>query len=198
MAENNASHSKKFFSIRIDKRILKPLRIYGIIILLLIIGLIISLNYIEGQGTIIKNLRAEYYKLLSESEVFSNLKKNSEMLLSYTNQVKNLVPEKNRLIDFTEALNQLATKNNLDLGLMFKDTTAPEEQKILFKNIDQATFVMTLKGKFNDFIKFLKDLKTFSYYVDFNKFNIVNLSSENDIKDGPFTINLEGRVFIKK
>jgi len=92
----------------------------------------------------------------------------------------------------------LATKNNLDLGLMFKDTTAPEEQKILFKNIDQATFVMTLKGKFNDFIKFLKDLKTFSYYVDFNKFNIVNLSSENDIKDGPFTINLEGRVFIKK
>jgi len=198
MAENNAPHSKKFFSIRIDKRILKPLRIYGIIILLLIIGLIISLNYIEGQGTIIKNLRAEYYKLLSESEVFSNLKKNSEMLLSYTNQVKNLVPEKNRLIDFTEALNQLATKNNLDLGLMFKDTTAPEEQKILFKNIDQATFVMTLKGKFNDFIKFLKDLKTFSYYVDFNKFNIVNLSSENDIKDGPFTINLEGRVFIKK
>jgi len=72
----------------------------------------------------------------------------------------------------------------------------------LFKNIKEAPFTITIKGSFDDFLQFLKDLRTFPYYVDFSNFNIVNLSetissSEESAKE-LFSINLDGRVFIKK
>jgi len=82
------------------------------------------------------------------------LKKNSDILLPYANQVKNLVPEQNRLIDFTEAINQLANKNNLELGLIFKEATPSEASKTLFKNIKEAPFTITIKGSLMIFFNF--------------------------------------------
>ncbi|MDD3614187.1 MAG: type 4a pilus biogenesis protein PilO [Candidatus Pacebacteria bacterium] len=203
MAENNkqANSSKKnsFFA-RWDKRLLKPLFIYGGIIIVVFVGILILANQIKKEGAAIKTLRTQYYTLLAESEIYSNLKKNSDILLPYANQIKNLVPERTHLIDFTEALNQLAIKDNLELGLIFKDTTASEENKAL--NIDEASFVITIKGQFKDFLQFLKDLRTFPYYVDLSTFNITNLSENiSSNEKGPqelFSINAEGRVFIKK
>jgi len=204
MAENNkqANSPKKSFFARWDKRLLKPLFIYGGIIIVVFVGILILANQIKKEGAAIKTLRTEYYTLLAESEIYSNLKKNSDILLPYSNQIKNLVPERTHLIDFTEALNQLAIKDNLELGLIFKDTTASEENKALFKNIDEANFVITIKGQFKDFLQFLKDLRTFPYYVDLSTFNITNLSENiSSNEKGPqelFSINAEGRVFIKK
>lgn len=185
-----------------NKRLLKPLIIYGGIIIVILIAVLISINQIKKQSAEIKALRTNYYTLLFESEIYSNLKKNSDLLLPYANQVKNLVPEQNRLIDFTESINQLANKNDLELGLIFKEVTPSEESKTLFKNIKEAPFTMTIKGSLDDFLQFLKALRTFPYYIDFSSFNIVNLSetlsSSEESDEELFSINLDGRVFIKK
>ena len=187
--------SKTNFLGKMDKRISKSLLIYGIIIIILAAGIYYSLNNIKEKGMEIKNLRTQYYSLLADSEAFSNLTKDSKIFLPYEKQVKNLVPEKTHLIDFTEALNQLATQNNLELGFMFKDKSNDEETT--FKSIDQVPFAMTIKGKFSDFVKFLENLKTFPYYVDFSSFDISNISADNQNEE-ILSINIEGRIFIKK
>jgi Tfp pilus assembly protein PilO len=196
---NEITNSKNSFWGNIDKRITRSLMIYGIIIFVSVISIIFSLKNVKKQGEEIKNLRTQYYTLLNESEAYSNLTKESQFYLSYLDQIKKLVPEKNRLIDFTEALNQLATKNNLELGFMFKDEQPTEEQKEVLKNknIDQANFAFTIKGNFDNFLAFLEDLKTFPYFIDFFSFNISNLSTDITTEE-LLSINGEGRIFIKK
>jgi len=196
---DETTNSKNSFWGNVDKRITKSLTIYGIIIGVLVISIIFSLKNVKKQGEEIKNLRTQYYTLLNESEAYSNLTKESQFYLSYFDQIKKLVPEKNRLIDFTEALNQLATKNNLELGFMFKDTSLTEAEKEALKDkkIDQANVAFSIKGNFDNFLAFLKDLKTFPYFIDFYSFNISNLSTDITTEE-LLSIDGEGRIFIKK
>ncbi len=197
--ESEATSSKKSFWQTIDKKTSKSLMIYGIVICVFVIGIVFVLKNVEKQGKEIIDLRTQYYTLLNESEAYSNLRKESQIYLSYLDSIKKLVPEKNRLIDFTEELNQLATKDNLELGFMFKDTPPTEEEQAILKdkNITQANFAISIKGNFDNFLIFLNDLKTFPYYIDFTSFNISNLSTDITTEE-LFSINGEGRIFIKK
>ncbi|MGB9848127.1 MAG: hypothetical protein ACP5IX_00585 [Patescibacteria group bacterium] len=197
MPDNQNNKNKKPFFAQIDKRILKPLTIYGVAIIIFIVGLILSFSIIKKQGAIIKTSRVEYANLLQQSEIYSNLQKNAKLLLPYTKLIKNLIPDKNHLIDFSEDLNQLANKHNLELGLIFKEVGSSDDKKIIFKNIDQATFTINIRGQANDFLAFLKDLKTFPYFIDFYNFNISNVGMTND-KIEIFSYNIEGRIFIQK
>jgi Tfp pilus assembly protein PilO len=200
MAEQNqkANNKKKSFIPVIDKRVLKPLIIFGIIILIAIIAIIISFSNIKKQSMAIKQLRTEYNQLLEQSELYSNLQKNAKAILVYNEAVKKLIPDKTHLIDFSDAINQLANKHNLELGLVFKDVANQEEKKAIYQNIDQAIFSMNIRGKFSDFINFLKDLKEFPYYVDFYTFNIANISGSSTSPEELISYNIEGRIFIQK
>jgi Tfp pilus assembly protein PilO len=178
--------------------VLKPLIIFGIIILIAIIAIIISFSNIKKQSMAIKQLRTEYNQLLEQSELYSNLQKNAKAILVYNEAVKKLIPDKTHLIDFSDAINQLANKHNLELGLVFKDVANQEEKKAIYQNIDQAIFSMNIRGKFSDFINFLKDLKEFPYYVDFYTFNIANISGSSTSTEELISYNIEGRIFIQK
>lgn len=195
---NNQNHPIKppFFS-NVNKRIAKVFTVYSVIIIICIVVLILSFSFIKKQGALIKNTRTEYYTLLQQSEIYSNLQKNAKLLLPYTKSIKNLIPDTNHLIDFSEYLNQLANKHNLELGLIFKEVGADDAKKINFQNINQATFLINIRGTLDDFLSFIKDLKTFPYFVDFYNFNIVSSGVNADKKES-FSYNIEGRVFIQK
>ncbi|MCX8016058.1 MAG: hypothetical protein N2692_02030 [Patescibacteria group bacterium] len=197
MPNNQNNQGRKSFFANIDKRIIKSLTIYGIIIAIFILALILSFSIIKKQGSAIKNTRIEYSTLLQQSEIYSNLQKNAKLLLPYTKNIQNLIPDKNHLIDFSEYLNQLANKHNLELGLVFKEVGADDEKKIVFQNIDQATFSINIRGTSDDFLAFIKDLKTFPYFIDFYNFNITSTGVNADKKE-VFSYNIEGKVFIQK
>lgn len=197
MPNHQNNQIQKSFFAHLDKRIVRSFTIYGIIIILFIVGLILSFSFIKKQGAVIKNTRMEYLTLLQQSEIYSNLQKNAKLLLPYTQIIQNLLPDKNHLIDFSEYLNQLANKHNLELGLIFKEVGSDDEKKIVFQNIDQATFSINIRGTSDDFLAFIKDLKTFPYFIDFYNFNITNTGINADKKE-IFSYNIEGRVFIQK
>jgi len=195
MVEQNqkTNNNKKKISIPIiDKRIIKSLVVFGVVILVAIIALIFLFSNIKKQSEAIKQLRIEYKKILKQSEIYSNLQKNATIALDYNEAVKKLIPDKTHLIDFSENLNQLANKHNLELGLVFKNVSDSDEKKTTYQHIDQVTFSINIRGSFSDFINFLKDLKEFPYYIDFYSFNISNVSEEL------ISYNIEGRIFIEK
>lgn len=197
MSNHQNNQTQPPFFAYIDKRMIKSLIVYGVIIAIFILALILSFSIIKKQGVLIKNIRIEHSTLLQQSEIYSNLQKNAKLLLPYIKNIQNLIPDKNHLIDFSEYLNQLANKHNLELGLVFKEVGADDEKKIAFQNIDQATFSINIRGTSDDFLAFLKDLKTFPYFIDFLNFNITSAGINPDKKE-IFSYNIEGRVFIQK
>ena len=169
------------------------LRLGFIVLILLLAGaaLFILTRQIKKESSTIYSLRKEAQNLVGLAEGFSKLVKDAQLAEVYLEPLKNLVPDKSRLINFNKDIGELAAENQLEYGLVFQEETIEREAQ-------EVNFVMTLKGEFPNFIKFLESLKYAPYYISLEGFNIAGGTPEQ-VASGSRTVsvNIKGKVLTK-
>jgi len=133
-------------------------------------------SQIQFQG---RSLAERIQSIESLTSLQANSKKSEELF----NKLSESLPEKDQLIGFSKELEGYAKSNNLDFGFSFGNEV---------EGTDSApginSFVLTSKGTYSDFVKFLRQIEDSKYFVGFNSFDLNK--NEND-----FNIIIRGEVF---
>jgi len=156
-----------------------------------VVVLLILNSSINTSSQKIKTLRQNIQKLTLTSEAFSNLARDYQVLNPYLEAIRNLIPNRDKVINFNQELSELAEKHKLEFGFIFQEAAIQAQSKVV-------PFTMTLKGNFSDFVEFLTELKTLSYFVDLDSFNISGPPID-DIARGIQTVSIiiKGKVFMR-
>lgn len=156
----------------------------GVVVILVVVNLLISSNISKKVEQIQKykmelNLRAQAI----ESLVI--LKKDSEVAQSYANFLENLFPDSDEVITFRRELQSLASRHKLNFTFSFVGESSAKEGEL-----GSIGFQMSIGGKPEAFLNFLKDLELTSYVINFDSIDFSSTSKT-------FTARFAGKVFLK-
>ena len=95
------------------------------------------------------------------------------------------LPARDALIKFQKEILDLATKDTVELGLTIGNESPGSESEP-----GSLSFSMSTVSGYQDFVRFIKAVEKYMYFIQFNSFNLVR-DGESDRFNG----NLSGRVF---
>ena len=175
----------KFMQISFKNKLLINLAVtLGAVVILVVANVLVSSNISKKLGKI-----QEYKRELSlRAEAIESLvilKKDSEVARSYANFLENLFPDADAIISFRRDLQSLASRHKMSFTFSFLGESSAKEGQL-----GSIGFQMSVGGKPEVFLDFLKDLELINYIINFDAIDFGSAPKA-------FTARFAGKVFIK-
>ena len=163
-----------------------PLTISLVVIAVLVAAIIFLGSDIEGRAQKVGLLRADLNFRTRAIKSIAELRSNYEKSKPYAGEIKNILPTQDQLVSFSRDINLIANQNKINLSLSLKGGGQPRTEAPTLQKND---FSVTAQGTLQNFISFLRAVKTSRY---FTKMNSLDFSKQGE---NTFSIVINGQVF---
>ena len=156
----------------------------GVAVALVVMNFIIS-SSISKKAEQIQQFKRELNSRTHAIESLVLLKKDRAAAAGYVNFLDNFFPNGDEIITFRRDLQSLALKHKLNFTFAFVGESSAEEGKI-----GSIGFQMSVGGKPEAFLNFVKDMESTRYVMNFDAIDYTSASKG-------FTAKFTGKVFLE-